>query len=221
MARPLSPEKREALLLSAMQAVAELGLLPPQQVSDLSSSYLFLRRLENLLQAIADEQTQTLPSDALNQARLAWGMGYIDWATMSAALEYHMQAVRLVFNDLIGDDTPDIGEDPRHGLYKSLWQDALEERDLAPLTPHLDESACRQLLTTINDFRHDVAFVAKVFDLFFCTKVIKAIRVHASLFCLFLCKWNKSFVSFGCKFKRNVTTRFHFVFVTGLKKIVE
>ncbi|MFA9208961.1 MAG: bifunctional [glutamate--ammonia ligase]-adenylyl-L-tyrosine phosphorylase/[glutamate--ammonia-ligase] adenylyltransferase, partial [Yersinia sp. (in: enterobacteria)] len=110
------PRLQERALLPTLQAVAELGLLPPPQVSDLSSSYLFLRRLENLLQAIADEQTQTLPSDALNQARLAWGMGYTDWAAMSAALEYHMQAVRLVFNDLIGDDTPDIGEDPRHGL---------------------------------------------------------------------------------------------------------
>ena len=34
----------------------------------------FLRRLENLLQSINDEQTQTLPQDELNRARLAWGM---------------------------------------------------------------------------------------------------------------------------------------------------
>lgn len=108
------------------------------------------------MQAIADEQTQTLPNDPLNQARLAWGMGYADWAAMSTALENHMQAVRVVFDDLIGDETPDIGEDPSHGLYKSLWQDVLEESDLAPLTPHLEEAARRQLLATISGFRHDV-----------------------------------------------------------------
>ncbi|MDA5544015.1 bifunctional [glutamate--ammonia ligase]-adenylyl-L-tyrosine phosphorylase/[glutamate--ammonia-ligase] adenylyltransferase [Yersinia rochesterensis] len=150
------PRLQQRALLPTLQAVAELGLLPEQQVAALSGSYLFLRRLENLLQAIGDEQTQTLPSDALNQARLACGMGYADWAALSAALEHNMQAVRLVFDDLIGDDTPDIGEDPCHGLYKSLWQDALEESDLAPLTPHLDEAARRQLLTTIHHFRHDV-----------------------------------------------------------------
>jgi [glutamine synthetase] adenylyltransferase / [glutamine synthetase]-adenylyl-L-tyrosine phosphorylase len=150
------PRLQERALLPTLQVVAELGLLPEQQVADLSSSYLFLRRLENLLQAIADEQTQTLPSDTLNQARLAWGMGYTNWVAMRAALEHHMQAVRWVFDDLIGDDTPDIGEDSRHGLYKSLWQDALDESDLAPLAPYLDEAARRQLLTTINHFRHDV-----------------------------------------------------------------
>lgn len=150
------PRLQLRALLPTLQAVAELGLLPEEQVNDLSGSYLFLRRLENLLQAIGDEQTQTLPNDTLNQARLAWGMGYADWAAMHRALEQHMQAVRRVFDDLIGDDTPDIGEDPCHGLYKSLWQDALEECDLAPLTPHLDEAARRQLLTTIYDFRHDV-----------------------------------------------------------------
>ncbi len=71
------------------------------------------------MQAIADEQTQTLPNDPLNQARLAWGMGYADWAAMSTALENHMQAVRVVFDDLIGDETPDIGEDPSMGCIKA------------------------------------------------------------------------------------------------------
>jgi glutamate-ammonia-ligase adenylyltransferase len=39
----------------------------------LRAAYLYLRRLENLLQSINDEQTQTLPGDELNRARLAWG----------------------------------------------------------------------------------------------------------------------------------------------------
>ncbi|MEY4474619.1 MAG: hypothetical protein RL248_386 [Pseudomonadota bacterium] len=151
------PRLQEQALLPTLQAVAALGLLPEQQVTALSDSYLFLRRLENLLQAIADEQSQTLPSDALNQVRLAWGMGYTDWAAMRVALEQHMQTVRVIFDHLIGDDAPEIGEESAHALYKILWQDVLEVSDLGPLTPHLDEAARSQLLTTINNFRHDVA----------------------------------------------------------------
>ena len=37
------------------------------------AAYLYLRRPENLPQSINDEQTQTLPGDELNRARLAWG----------------------------------------------------------------------------------------------------------------------------------------------------
>lgn len=55
-------------LLPTLQAVGELGLLESEQVRALSAAYLFLRRLENLLQAIGDQQTQTLPQEALDQA---------------------------------------------------------------------------------------------------------------------------------------------------------
>lgn len=143
-------------LLPTLQAVGELGLLTALQVAELSNGYLFLRRLENLLQAIADQQTQTLPQDRLDQARLAWGMGQPDWPSLMAVLEEHMRQVRAVFDDLIGDDSPDVGEDPNYQHYHSLWQDALEESELAPLTPHLDEEARRQILRSIAGFRHDV-----------------------------------------------------------------
>ena len=128
-------------LLPTLQAVGELGLLEAEQVRALSAAYLFLRRLENLLQAIGDQQTQTLPQDALDQARLAYGMGLADWPALMATLDVHMQAVRAVFDDLIGDDSPDVGEDPDYQHYHSLWQDALEENELAPLTPHWTKRA--------------------------------------------------------------------------------
>ncbi|MFJ5339233.1 bifunctional [glutamate--ammonia ligase]-adenylyl-L-tyrosine phosphorylase/[glutamate--ammonia-ligase] adenylyltransferase [Pectobacterium sp. CHL-2024] len=144
-------------LLPTLQHVGTLGLLTPQQVLDLSSSYLFLRRLENLLQAIADEQTQTLPGDELNQQRLAWGMGFDNWDTLQSMLEQHMQAVRHVFDDLIGDDAPDNNDIPEHSSYSSLWQDTLDDGELAPLTPHLSESVREKLMRTIVEFRHDVA----------------------------------------------------------------
>ncbi|WP_114192280.1 bifunctional [glutamate--ammonia ligase]-adenylyl-L-tyrosine phosphorylase/[glutamate--ammonia-ligase] adenylyltransferase [Edaphovirga cremea] len=150
------PSLQQRALLPTLKAVRELGLLPDNQIEDLSSGYLFLRRLENLLQAIADEQTQTLPADRLNQARLAWGMGFANWDELVLALENHMQAVRAVFNELIGDDTPDIGEDPGFERYNTLWHDALEESELSPLAPQLDPDSKRQLLRTITEFRHDV-----------------------------------------------------------------
>jgi glutamine synthetase adenylyltransferase len=70
----------------------------------LRAAYLYLRRLENLLQSINDEQTQTLPGDELNRARLAWGMNVDDWQQLTDVLTNHMDNVRRVFNELIGDD---------------------------------------------------------------------------------------------------------------------
>ncbi|PWC13822.1 bifunctional [glutamate--ammonia ligase]-adenylyl-L-tyrosine phosphorylase/[glutamate--ammonia-ligase] adenylyltransferase [Brenneria corticis] len=148
---------QERALLPTLRHIGELGLLAPPQVDELGEAYRFLRRLENLLQAIADEQTQTLPEDELDRQRLAWGMGFADWAQLQQALLQHMLAVRRVFDDLIGDDAPDSDDIPEHASYRSLWQDRLDEADLASLTPHLTESVREKLLRAVIEFRHDVA----------------------------------------------------------------
>jgi len=143
-------------LLPTLQAVGTLGLLPVEQVTLLSNSYLFLRRLENLLQGIADQQTQTLPTDELDQARLAWGMGCQDWAQLQQQLAEHMQGVRTVFDELIGDDSPDVGDDPNYLAYNGLWQDVLDDDELTQLIPQLALADAHKLVKIIADFRREV-----------------------------------------------------------------
>ncbi len=142
-------------LLPTLQTLGELGLLPAGQVEQLHQAWQFLRRLENLLQSINDEQTQTLPVDPLNQARLAWAMGVPDWSVLQQQLEQHMSAVRAIFDELIGDDTPEADSSKEVGEYGVLWQDRLEETELAPLVPHLPAGATAALLKAINTFRQD------------------------------------------------------------------
>ncbi|CAO95471.1 bifunctional [glutamate--ammonia ligase]-adenylyl-L-tyrosine phosphorylase/[glutamate--ammonia-ligase] adenylyltransferase [Erwinia tasmaniensis] len=143
-------------LLPALSAIDELHLLPSEQPEQLRVAYLFLRRLENLLQSINDEQTQTLPDSELDRTRLAWAMGCGDWATLHARLDRHMATVRSIFNELIGDDSADGGDNRDAGEYGVLWQDRLEEVELEPLVPHLASDARQQLLCVINDFRQDL-----------------------------------------------------------------
>ncbi len=150
------PSLQQRALLPTLQAIESLHLLPENQVRQLTESYLFLRRLENLLQAIADEQTQTLPEDELNRARLAWGMNFSHWDELSQHTARHMQAVRGVFDELIGDDTPDAGDDPQQEQFNSLWTDQLDDSDLLTLATSLSDQGRTSLLRTINEFRQDV-----------------------------------------------------------------
>jgi len=150
------PSLQQRALLPTLQAVQALHLLPESQVQQLTASYLFLRRLENLLQAIADEQTQTLPADELNRQRLAWGMNAASWDELYATIVGHMQAVRVVFNDLIGDDSPDAGDDPQQEQFNSLWIDTLDDSDLLPLAAQLSAQGRGNLLRTIAEFRRDM-----------------------------------------------------------------
>lgn len=67
------PSLQSRSLLPTLSAINALHLLSDTDTEQLRAAYLYLRRTENLLQSINDEQTQTLPGDELNRARLAWG----------------------------------------------------------------------------------------------------------------------------------------------------
>ena len=51
-------------------------LLPARVAQELEAAYLFLRRLENRLQMLADAQTHRIPTDALTRERIAVAMGF-------------------------------------------------------------------------------------------------------------------------------------------------
>jgi len=76
----------------------------------LLEGYRFLRRLENFVQAIRDQQTHDLPGNPVDRARLCLAMGYVDWASLRADLDTHRTAIseefdRVAFRDQ-SDETP-------------------------------------------------------------------------------------------------------------------
>ncbi|EGT3573930.1 bifunctional [glutamate--ammonia ligase]-adenylyl-L-tyrosine phosphorylase/[glutamate--ammonia-ligase] adenylyltransferase [Citrobacter amalonaticus] len=150
------PSLQSRSLLPTLRAIAALHLLPENDAEQLRQAYLFLRRLENLLQSINDEQTQTLPGDELNRARLAWGMNADDWQQLTEMLEAHMANVRRVFNELIGDDETETQEDTLSEQWRELWQDALQEDDTPPVLSHLADDDRIRVLALIADFRKEL-----------------------------------------------------------------
>ncbi|EKK4080038.1 bifunctional [glutamate--ammonia ligase]-adenylyl-L-tyrosine phosphorylase/[glutamate--ammonia-ligase] adenylyltransferase [Cronobacter dublinensis] len=149
------PSLQQRSLLPTLTAIEQLHLLTPDDAACLRDAYLFLRRLENLLQSINDEQTQTLTGDALNRARLAWAMGEADWEALTARLERHMAGVRRVFNELIGDEDPTGGEESLTEGWRELWHDALDADDDTPVLSALGAESRMRLLATLADFRKE------------------------------------------------------------------
>jgi glutamate-ammonia-ligase adenylyltransferase len=96
-------------LLQALATLAELRLLPGQAVADLRAAYLYLRRLENSLQMLADSQVHQLPADALSQERIALAMGAPGWAALLEELGRHQACVSGHFNRFV------FGADGRRG----------------------------------------------------------------------------------------------------------
>ena len=150
------PSLQSRSLLPTLAAIDQLHLLPEGDAALLRDAYLYLRRLENLLQSINDEQTQTLPGDDLNRARLAWAMNVADWQTLTEQLAAQMNGVRRVFNELIGDDDVTSPDEQLSEHWRELWQDALSEDDTTPVLAHLSDADRQRVVALIADFRKEL-----------------------------------------------------------------
>ena len=92
---------RTPSLLAALPLLEGGKLLPVRAVAELRAAYEFLRRLENRLQMLADEQIHRLPKDAALRARLAGAMGLRDWEALAGALAAHRQRVGAQFQAVV------------------------------------------------------------------------------------------------------------------------
>jgi glutamate-ammonia-ligase adenylyltransferase len=95
-------------LLTALGVLADGRLLPLNVVTELRSAYIFLRRLENRLQMLADAQVHRLPKDPLSRERIAAAMGAADWSALITELDRHRARVSdhfrmVVFGGTDGD----------------------------------------------------------------------------------------------------------------------
>lgn len=87
--------------LLAMQELADLDFIEPSTHWSLHTAYLFLRRLEHAIQALQDKQTQRLPQQPEQQARLAKVMGFADWQDLLSHLNDHRHAVQIPFDRMV------------------------------------------------------------------------------------------------------------------------
>jgi glutamate-ammonia-ligase adenylyltransferase len=94
-------------LFAALERLAATQLLPAAAVEELRAAYVFLRRLENRLQMLADAQVHQLPTDALTRERLALAMGARDWPTLALEIEQQRARVSRHFRLTFGAGEPD------------------------------------------------------------------------------------------------------------------
>lgn len=88
-------------LLAALARLDGNKLLSSEAVRELSAAYEFLRRLENCLQMLADEQTHRWPEDPETRGRLAAAMGFEDGPALAHELGKHRQRVRDHFRAVV------------------------------------------------------------------------------------------------------------------------
>lgn len=121
------PELRCQSIYEAIDALYHFHQLDYFAADELRSAYSLLRQVENLLQAIGDKQTQTLPDNALDWHRLCYATDTANEADLRAKIEAAMTKIHRHFRDAVG------GEESSDAVYDcwtvQLW-----------CAPHLDDA---------------------------------------------------------------------------------
>jgi glutamate-ammonia-ligase adenylyltransferase len=92
---------QERSIIKVFDLLAEKKLITADTGKLLLSNYRYLRKLENALQEIADEQTHQLPTDEKRRLRLVCAMRCKDWTTLLADTHRVMEQVHCHFNTLV------------------------------------------------------------------------------------------------------------------------
>jgi len=105
-------------IFKAIASLQQLGLLPGKAITDILAAYRFLRRTENRIQALHDQQTHLIPSggDGLS---VALAMGFEDTTGFQVALDAMRKSVKSLFEESLPKQTRPVDEkNPWHGVWQ-------------------------------------------------------------------------------------------------------
>ncbi len=151
-----NPQLQTCRLIDVLNHLADAGCLQRATVAILIESYYFLRRVENLLQEMDEQQVHSLPDDIGKQAKLAFAMGYEHGDQLAAVIKQTREQIHQIFLQIFTAPEPNeiAGATSENDPFSRIWTEA-ENRGLATTLlssyPFKDPAEISRLL---NIFRH-------------------------------------------------------------------
>jgi glutamate-ammonia-ligase adenylyltransferase len=107
-------------LMTALNLLPETAGLAPEDVKKLRQYYWFLRDVEHALQAVNDKQTQDLPTQEAEQARLAFALEFACWDDLQAQINIARDFIHQQFELVVALKEDDECQGLDHQL-SQLW----------------------------------------------------------------------------------------------------
>jgi len=140
MARPLSPEKHQALLMSAMQAIAEQGVLATTSIIAKKAGvaegtlFTYFENKDKLFQelylylkkTLSDSMMPNYPHHEKHQVQLQYlFQGYVRWGLRNP--EGRRALTQLMVSGLISEDSIAVASEPFLDVYH-MFEDAVIQK---------------------------------------------------------------------------------------------
>lgn len=165
------PQLQTQSFLQALQEIVVQGFIDSDEATIFREAYLYLRKVENHLQAWDDQQTQLLPEDELRQHFLAKSMGHSEYAQFLLELSVQRGVVQQQFAQVfeeVGSEDKDKVSHGEQAIRLVLEQqlempDQIGPCDGEPLIESLttlgfSNDLSRQVLNRLYQFKQSRAF---------------------------------------------------------------
>jgi len=153
------PELAEPMLLKVLPRLAAGGHITSQAERELAAAYTFLRNTEHRLQMVDDRQTQDLPTEEKEKARLAYASGFADWPLFEHALNRHRRRVQELFSQMFtapqGEAAPE--DATKDGLH-AVWLNAVEPATAQKILGEAGYHEPAEVLTLLEGLRNGGAY---------------------------------------------------------------
>jgi glutamate-ammonia-ligase adenylyltransferase len=147
---------QNASLLEVLPMLAGSKLMSAADIAELTDAYLVLRKAENALQLIRDEQTHSLPDAPVDRARLSVNMGLPDWPAVTARIGAARDRVARQFDALLSGAPDPRQADEETGADWLASDDAKIDEELkAGGFPHGETAA---VAATLEAYRHAASY---------------------------------------------------------------
>lgn len=122
------PDLQTPSIFSAANSLQKLELLPAEAVSELLSAYRFLRKTENRIQALHDQQTHQVPAGE-DGLRVARAMGFNDMTEFQVALEQTRNRVQVLFEKSLPQTDEPADETNQWSVHWQRMRNSNREED--------------------------------------------------------------------------------------------
>ncbi|HEX5787783.1 MAG TPA: bifunctional [glutamate--ammonia ligase]-adenylyl-L-tyrosine phosphorylase/[glutamate--ammonia-ligase] adenylyltransferase [Woeseiaceae bacterium] len=148
------PALQSPSLLHALTALVSERGLDASAARGLAEAYRFLRRVENAIQAIRDQQTHDLPADPVDRARLQLALGFADGAAFESALAAARRTVQAQFEAVAAREHEPGDAAARCADFGALWRDNADAASWATALAAENFPSADALAAAIAGFRN-------------------------------------------------------------------
>lgn len=132
--------------IKALEQLKRTEIIQPRVAEKLLESYLFLRRVEHVIQQLHDQQTQLLPDNPLDQTRLTVALGFSQYGQFMDELSKHQQVISAEFSEVFHVDDEEELDAERFSL------DILERDDFEHWYTEHDSSVVPAMMVKLQRF---------------------------------------------------------------------